>query len=208
MSNYLIHACPSRMWYVEEYLVPSIRIQGIKNISIKCDNNIICNPEFCMSIFKNMPNNDDGTWHLQDDVIICRDFKKLTEQNDFGIVCGFTATSTTKIGFVDAQHMWWSFPCIRIPNKIANECAEWYYFHSFDNSIGDDEVFRRFIIEQYPNIQVLNLKPNLVDHIDYLIGGSVVNKQRGSQIRAQYFKDTNLVNNLANKLKLKKLEKL
>ena len=33
----LIHACPQRMWYVEEFLVPELRAQGAENIEIWCD---------------------------------------------------------------------------------------------------------------------------------------------------------------------------
>ena len=44
---------------------------------------------------------------------------------------------------------------------------------------------------------VLNLKPNLVDHVDYLIGGSVVNKVRAEkETHAVHFDDTNLVTKL------------
>ena len=89
MSKYVIHSTPERMWYVENYLFPSMINQGIDahNIMIKCDVNHDGCLENCMKIFKSMENND-GSWHLQDDVIICKDFKHLTEEYDFGIVCG------------------------------------------------------------------------------------------------------------------------
>ena len=32
MSSYIIHACPARMWYVNGYLIPSMREQGIEDI--------------------------------------------------------------------------------------------------------------------------------------------------------------------------------
>ena len=39
MTNYLIHACLEREWYVKEYLVPSMVAQGIKtgNINVYVD---------------------------------------------------------------------------------------------------------------------------------------------------------------------------
>ena len=32
--KYMIHCCPKRMWYVEEYLIPSMLRQGIDRDSI------------------------------------------------------------------------------------------------------------------------------------------------------------------------------
>lgn len=158
-----------------------------------------------------MPNDNEGTWHLQDDVIVCRNFRALTEQYDKGIVCAFTQTASTKQGYVAPDHMWWSFPCIRIPNKIARECSEWYY--SFAKGYAkywewvhmgkcDDNFFKEFLKSKYPNEKVLNLVPNLVDHIDWVIGGSMVNKYRGNvRVQAQYFTDKKLVIRLCEDIK-------
>ena len=211
MDNYVIHACPERMWYVNEYLVPSLQEQKIKDIDVRCDNNHLGCLESCMQIFGSMPNDNDGAWHLQDDVAICRNFKTLTEQYNSGVVCGFTKSASTKIGFVKPEHMWWSFPCIRIPNKIARECSEWFY--SFAKGYAkyyewvqlgkcDDNFFKEFLITKYPNKDVLNLRPNLVDHIDWMIGGSIVNKYRGNvRVQAQYFNDKDLVIRLCENIK-------
>lgn len=210
MAKYIIHACPERMWYVDNYLVPSMKGQGIHNIDIKCDNNHIGCLESCMQIFRSMDNEDEGSWHLQDDIIICSKFKKLTEQYNDGIVCAFTNVATTKIGHVKPVNMWWSFPCIRIPDHIARECAEWYY--SFAKGYAkfwewvqmkkcDDNFFKEFLIRNYPDMDILNLVPNLVDHIDYLIGGSTVNQYRGdNHITSQYFSDKHLIKILQEEL--------
>ena len=208
MAKYVIHACPERMWYVDNYLIPSMHGQSIHNIDVRCDNDHIGCLESCMQIFKSM--DGDGSWHLQDDVIICNGFKKLTEEYDSGIVCTFTDTATTKVGIVKPKNMWWSFPCIRIPDEIARECAEWYY--SFAKKQArywewvqmkkcDDGFFKEFIERNYPDIDVLNLVPNLVDHVDYLIGGSTVNQYRGNNhVTSQYFKDKHLVKRLHENL--------
>ncbi len=29
--RYMIHACPPRMWYVEEFFIPSMKAQGIRD---------------------------------------------------------------------------------------------------------------------------------------------------------------------------------
>lgn len=210
MSSYLIHACPDRMWYVNEYIIPSMQAQGITNIDVKCDDDGLGCLENCMKIFGEMPDDDDGTWHLQDDIIICHDFKERTEQFDESIVCGYVYTRNMKFGLVKPDKMWWSFPCIRIPNRIARECSRWYYdfakgfwkyWEWVDMKKCDDNMFREFMITHYPYYDVLNLAPNLVDHVDYLIGGSVVNRIRGNeQYRAQYFEDGYLVDELEKSL--------
>ena len=220
MSKYVIHACPERMWYVDNYLVPSMKSQGISNIVIRCDNNKLGNLESCMEIFGSMmeddmedgmDDGDSGSWHLQDDVIICNNFRKLTEQYDYGIVCGFTATASAYHGTVKPDHMWWSFPCIRIPDAIAKECSEWFY--SFAKGYAkyyewvhmnkcDDNFFREFLKSKYPYIDIINLIPNLVDHIDFLLGGSVVNQYRGeNQVRSVYFKDQHLIHQLSDSIR-------
>ena len=57
------------------------------------------------------------------------------------------------------------------------------------------------MIVNYPDYKVLNLKPNLVDHIDYLLGGTVINKERKNKnVRAVWFEDLDLVENLEKKL--------
>lgn len=210
MAKYLIHTYPNRMWYVRRYLVPSMRNQGITDISVECDKSNIGNLKSCMKIFSMMPDDDEGCWHLQDDIVICHDFKERTEEHDSGVVAGYVYAKSNMDGEVNVQHIWYSFPCIRIPNRIARECAKWFYANK-DNpeyidrsSVNkyDDWFFREFLINKYPLMNVLNLKPNLVDHVDYLIGGSSVNKQRKSkQTRARYFEDVYLVDELENKLR-------
>lgn len=209
MAKYIIHACPERMWYVYEYLIPSMKQQGIfdQDITVKCDNERLGNLESYMKSFQYM-DDEDGTWHITDDVIICRRFKEITELYDDGIVCGFSVFPTNKVGLVNYSDMWWSFPCIRIPNYLARECAKWFYSYAInqdeykkriESKIDDDWFFKEFLRLNYPDIKVLNLQPSIVDHVDYLIGGSLV---RGCivKIRAKYFDDQDLVKALEKKL--------
>lgn len=211
MIKYVIHACPSRMWYVNDYLVPSMKSQGITLVDVKCDTNNRGCLEHCMDIFMKMWG-DGGTWHLQDDVIICRNFKELTEEYSSGIVCGFdyVLDHPENVGYVTPDKMWYSFPCIHIPNELARECAKWFYKKARkDDKYAkwvaerkfDDSIFQEFLINNYPEMRVLNLKPNLVDHVDFLIGGSIINGARKyPQTRAQYFDDNGLVTELKNRL--------
>lgn len=209
MATYLIHACPDRMWYVMQFIVPSMKEQGITDIRIACDNDHVGNLESYMQSFKSMKG-DGGIWHMNDDIIISRQFRTMTEFLDEGIVCGFTCMPTTQSGFVKPVDMWWSFPCIRIPNKLARECAEWFYAigrHQFPDHAAtgreDDWFFKEFLKANYPDIEILNLRPCLVDHIDYLIGGSSLFGWC-NQYRAKYFDDQDLVDDLEQRIKLVK----
>ena len=137
MARYLIHTCEERWWYVSDYLVPSMIEQGIHrdDISIYLDVGDGCLVA-CMKAFLSVPNNDDGVWHLQDDIIICSDFKERTEQYDEGIVCGYCYVKDDRqryVGEVDKRKIWYSFPCIRIPNRIAHGCGAWFYSHVLNN---------------------------------------------------------------------------
>lgn len=209
-AKYLIHTCPERLWYVDDFIIPSMQSQGIapQNIDVECDHDHIGCLESCMKIFGAM-RGSGGTWHLQDDIIIARDFAEKTNAYNDGIVCGFTQ-SPGKCGLMGWDNMWWSFPCIRIPDEIARECGEWYYSFAkhyakywewVDMGKCDDNMFREFLRRNYPNMPVLNLSPNLVDHVDWLIGGSLVNQYRNTtRIRAAYFNDGDLVDELSLKL--------
>lgn len=220
MAKYMIHACKQRMWYVNDYLIPSMVKQGIgKNddIFIYLDKNEEGNLASCMSSFSYVKNIDtEGIWHLQDDVIISSDFKQRTEELDDGLVCGFCCDYDANkeiTGITNMINMWYSFPCIRIPNRLAIECADWYYnglSHPTEvkffmrNGKNDDLIFRAFLERHYPSMSVTLVKPNLVNHIDYLIGGSTINAERrkGKIVVAEYWEEQQLIDDLAKRLKI------
>ena len=216
--RYMIHSCPVRHWYVEDYLVPSMAAQGIReeDITVWLDAEGRGNLLSCMESFKECGRHPGGTWHLQDDAVICRDFAARTMEHDDGIVCGFAYAKDVRKrgprkGIVNLQDMWWSFQCIRIPNRVAGECAEWFftdavhrekYGRYIRENKHDDMFFRDFLLERYGDIKVLNLAPNLTDHIDYLIGGSVINSDRGYPMtRTAFWADETVVEELKEKLK-------
>lgn len=218
-DKFMIHTYFKRLWYVEEFLIPSMKAQGIdgNDILVMLDDGTYgCLDSFFTSLREPQGDLDDGTWHLQDDVIICRDFKIRTVDTDYdsGIVNGFCWTKDFQrysIGRVPPFQMWYSFPCIRILNKIGMEAADWFYSKAIndpkyskiiESRKQDDYLFREFIIEK--NYAGINLSPNLVDHIDYLIGGSIVNRERadkeGVQSMALYFEDKDLIDDLEKRL--------
>ena len=216
MAKYLIHTCNQRLWYVKDYLIPSMVMQGIDEnaISIYLDTENDGCLEACMKAFLSVPNNNSSTWHLQDDVIVCSDFKDMTEKfYSCDVVCGYCYAfdgNKDKVGYVTSKDMWYSFPCIKIPNKIARRCAGWFYNKVIkDNAYRlyvkskkhDDTLFHIFMEDYYPDAVVLNTAINLVDHVDYLIGGSIANKIRSEkETHAAYFEDKYLVKKLEEKL--------
>ena len=213
----MIHACPDREWYVDNYLYPSLLDQGIdkKEISIWMDQSKEGCLISCVNSFDSL-SDDSGTWHLQDDVIISRDFAKRTKELEGNnVICGFVSEmfnkhSINECGFVSAKLMWLSFPCIYIPNKLAKGFTEWIKTEACKTRKGswyiwtrkyDDTLFKRYLAHVLSDMKVFNLKPNLVDHVDYLLGGSVANYKRKSFPRAKYFEDLDLVEELEKQIK-------
>lgn len=217
---YLIHTCPEREWYVNKYLVPSMKEQGIdpSNILIYSDKNGDGNLLSCVNSFMSIGLNRVGnTWHLQDDVIISHDFKSITEKylKEFnGIVCGMKVNIEEEKdkpkGLVKAEDMWYSFQCIMLPNIIALKFAQWFYQDVYTNpqyrmyvhrKKYDDTLFRIFMLDYKDDIQILNLYPNIVDHVDYILGGSIINSEFPHERRAAYFNDKYLVEELEQNFK-------
>lgn len=218
MAFYLIHTCKKREWYVRKYLIPSLKAQGIADDQMEMwlDEDGVGNLESfvrsCEYVYQRDPKG--GTWHIQDDVIVCNRFKELSEEYDQGIVNGFcnaylSGSLTFRTGEVPVINSWYSFPCIRIPNHYANKCARWYREYvipmehnrkKYAEGKNDDALWRDFLVNNYLGEVCTNLKPNLVDHIDYLIGGTVVNST-DVQRRAAYFENPELVVELEKNLK-------
>lgn len=211
---YQIHTCEKRRWYVDEFLLPSLLAQGIKkeDILIFEDTKLLGNLEATLQSFEALPD-AGGTWHLQDDVIISKNFAKFTTSNnpDRKIFCGYCTKRYQKegiknIGEVKPKDMWMSFPCIYIPNRLAHLFVRWirkdaWQYEAYEKWIKtgkyDDTLFKVFVSSKYDaNYRVENLKPHLVDHIDFLLGGSLVSPTREVQTRAEYFEDQDLVDEL------------
>jgi len=216
MPKYMIHACPERMWYVEEFLIPSMLEQNIpaSDITVWNDTDKRGNLEACIAAFESCTS-EGGTWHLQDDVVICSDFAKRTEEHDSGVVYGFCnrwfKDDLTMTGTVYAEDMWHSFQCVRIPNEYDREAAAWFRSGASDLSAeaaicrkinkGDDTIFREFFLQNHGRETVFNLAPNLVNHIDYMIGGPVVNRWRGYDTESEMWEDRSILEKLKTKLK-------
>jgi hypothetical protein len=209
----LIHACPKRMWYVEGFLVPELERQGADKIEVWNDTEGKGNLRACMEAFA-AQSGEDGTWHIQDDVLLCRDFVERCRQHDEGVVYGFCNEAFTddplQTGHVNVEDAWHSFQCVRIPDAYARECAAWLegpgktsgmYSIWIQSGKMDDDVFRTFLIDRHGRENVLNLKPNLVEHVDWIVGGSVLHPWRGYIARAHFWDDEDLVRELKEAVK-------
>ena len=202
----MIHTCNQREWYVQEFLLPSFVKQGIKKeqITVWHDYKKLGNlASFLGSLgwIRENWGQQGGTWHLQDDVCISKNFKRTTEENDQGIVAGFVNKIFDKAqvnfyGRQPASKLWFSFQCIRIPNNYAGEFLDWIYKEAifkektskwYKTGKMDDSLFKEFIQQKHFREYITNLNPNIVNHIDYLIGGSQINKDRGEEKRDAFY---------------------
>lgn len=222
--KYMIHTHIKRLWYVQKFLVPEMLEQGIDKNKIiiwlddKNRGNLYSFLDSCKYIKLNEDLNDI-IWHMQDDVVISNDFYLKTLEYVFndGITCGFVSQKYNnaykdKIGLTDLYHSWLSFLCIAIPNKYASEFYDWMLIHRNDENDfeykkrylankHDDFFFIHFMRDKHADSFSYHLKPNIVNHIDYLIGGSI-NKPRYEIVDAYYWEDNGELEHLKNKLGL------
>lgn len=197
--NYVIRTVPERMWFVCKYMIPELYKQGIVDLHIYEDTN----HEGCLNSFLHAINialgEEDGVWYLQDDIIFTHNFKVITEElySKHDIICGFCSCydEQTKGGIVAKEAMWYSFPCIYISNEYIQKFPMWLkennlkYKAWIDTGKHDDTLFRTFIMEQ-DDVKVYNVIPNLVDHVDTYVGGSIVNSMRNNkEVVSLYFNE-------------------
>lgn len=202
----LIHAVPKRMWYVNEFLVPSLKAQGIEP-RIYVDTEKRGNLNACLDSFWNT---HGDCWHLQDDVLIARDFAERAAKVT-GAANGFchirSGDKPECVGKVYAPDFWNGFPCVRVPDSYHQEYVDWVVNAHHDSwsdilirqGRGDDFLFKSFLQDRHGEEMVTNI--SLVEHIDWLIGGAVVGAWRGYICRSDLWDDEELVQELKRKIK-------
>lgn len=220
----LIHAVPQRLWYVENFMLPELGKQGAENVSLWVDREKLGNLESCLQSFEQLPA-VGGTWHVQDDVLFAKDFVRRAESFSGPLANGFCC-----IPFLDSPHTsgqvympdaWHSFQCVYIRNDLAREFAGWVrsgqWVESPEGNLqilrrigrGDDSFFREFMLCRYPDLFAFNFAPNLVEHVDWLIGGSTLN-QNGSWHfylpRSALWEDAGMVADLQARIRAWKAE--
>jgi len=211
--QYVIHTTNKRLWYVRGYLIPSMTAQGIQRQKIKVfnDNRGIGNLKALMTSYAIYGYHD--TCHMNDDVLISSDFAEKTQQYyEEEVVCGFAAKccQNSKGTLVHPIDMWYSFPCILISERLNREFHEWLKNEAptivpdcfwIRDGKGDDALFKSFLTYKYPTMDIRQLKPNIVNHIDYLLGGSIISPQRTKDATSAFWNEPKLVKDLEKKLK-------
>lgn len=196
-QKYMIHVCNDREWYVKEFLFPSLIDSGISKDDIiiwhdkKGIGNLASFVASCEWIGENL-NIHDNTWHLQDDIVISDRFFTETQKFWDGVSNGFCnelfdGERTNYLGVTSGSGMWFSFQCVCIPNRMARDFAKWFHEECVPKNLYpefvstgrcDDSLFNRYLVTHEPNVMALNIFPCIVDHIDFLIGGTVINKEQ------------------------------
>ena len=222
--KYLIHACPSRMWYVQDYLLPQLTEQGADSDEVAIWNdaegrgNLFSFVESC----RYLGSLGGGVWHLQDDVVLSRDFvartRTLEDLNPHEVQCGFCFPVGSDPGIncrgrTPVKFLWYSFQCIYIPNSLAGEFARWFldeaqYWGKYREKVAerkhDDWFFREFLLDKHPHDHVEHIVPNLVDHVDYLIGGTTLTPLRARKVNhGVYWEEPEIVEYLRQRLSQK-----
>lgn len=201
----LIHACSDRIFFVTDFIIPKLIESGVPKEAIyvhEDTDHTGCLRSYIASF--DALDLDGDTWHLQDDVLPRKDFGfwvKGLENFPGGIICGYGNKEfymTNQFGYAkDKTDMFYSFPCLRISNKIAHEFVDWFNYQNklplYQEYIVHnkfvDFLFKEFIGDNPKQIPIFNLKPCLVEHVDEYCNGSLVNKSRGKPSKALYFND-------------------
>ena len=223
--KYMIHACPPRMWYVDNCLLPSMLEQGIRreDITVWNDANGLGNlKSFVQSMKLCGVLREPGVWHLQDDVLLSHSFAErtaeLAQTRSEPVICGFGCNFGDGVidykGKTPVKFLWYSFPCIYISNLLAWEFAEWFetvaktgerYRDNLESGKMDDWFFRSFLLDRHADEHVYHVTPALVNHVDYLIGGTQVNPRRLRKYNvAEYWEEPALEEKLKARLNVYK----
>ena len=209
----IIHSCDKRLWFVRDFLAPELKRQGLDVSIHNDDDHRGCLWSYVSSFRGLKRDSDGGAWHLQDDVYPCRDFAEIAAEHDAGVVYGFfhrhAADQKMIPGPVSVMRATYSFPCIRIPDRMAVEFAEWIladaqYRDKYQPWIAEkkyvDAFWRDFLREKYTDSTVYNLMPSIVEHVDQWMGGSTINFWREGWCHAEYFDDHETIEDLKVKL--------
>ncbi len=211
----MIHASPARLWYVTGWLVPELRRQGVETVDVWNDAERKGNLRSCRESFASCVGDGD-TWHLQDDVLPASDFAERARALDGfrGVVCGFVnevaGPDANMTGEQRAGNIWYSFPCVRIPNARARAFSAWIRDGGdggaqardfIDRGLGDDWFFLRYHEMYYSQETVYHCRPCLVEHIDIHLGGSLCTPFRGYWARAAYWDEPERVEDVAEWIK-------
>lgn len=220
--KYVIHTSPKRIDFVNKYQVPILIKYGIneKDIVVWNDTEFKGQLKAWLECAEEILKTDsiyDGCWHLEDDVVPCKDFLNLTSQppqND--IVQGFRCKEFDDhydcIGKQPIDKILYGSQCIWIPNVYLKSMLKMFEEEVLTGKrrkplydagkFYSDTLLKCAMNKYHKYTFVYNLENSLVDHIDYLIGGSSVGVIRSKKIcRAIKFDNQEEIDKLEQKLK-------
>lgn len=200
---YLIHTCPERKDFVDNYLVPALKMQGIEKyrIFIYNDEYKLGNLQAYIKAAELVREQRDNIQvvHLQDDIIPCSNFREQIEYdyNDLcEIVCGFSSQydDISRYYIQKPEKGWFSFQCIKFSNKMLQDFIRWLktkgkeqHKNWWDAGKYDDSFFKEYI--KTLDLKVMNLNPTIVQCVDDVLGGSLINGGRGFKMKSPNFND-------------------
>lgn len=200
----MIHACNKRMHYVNGFLIPWLTGHGIReeDLQVWVDAKQAGCLKAYIASYKSLPEDGD-TWHMEDDVLPGKAFFRTAPdlENIPGIMCGFGSLAYCRSmhpGLVySPKEMYYSFPCIRIPNRQIKMFLSWFEMAARQQRYADyveqnkhtDYLFRHFLDEVAADTRIYNLNPCLVEHVDEYVGGSTINGNRDEIAKALAFDD-------------------
>lgn len=194
--KFLIHGCNQREWFIYQFLIPALVKQGVlkENIQVWHDYQKKGNLQSWVASCKHIRDTreeDEQIWHLQDDVYPSQSFNHIVRA-PAGICTGHRYIYDDNKAYKGEQpgsRLWYSFPCIKIPNKYMGDFLVWFQKNKwktekhkkyYETGKFDDWFWKQWMTDE--GVSGNNWESQLVYHVDYLIGGSLVNPGRGKQV--------------------------
>lgn len=208
--KYIMRSYIERRWYVENFLLPSMYNQGIKpeDIEVFEDDGTLGNLMGFVYVMDYIAKNHDpneGLWHIQDDIVICKNFAEINQNaNPKFLTCGFASSlgdgyeKVKKTGWQTMNNSWMSFQAVLIPNKYCAHFVKWFndrvvkgglFRKRYALNKPDDFFFHWFITHEYPDDLAYNMCPNIVNHVDNIVGAYCNPQNTGKNISYYWLED-------------------
>ena len=188
-------------------MIPCFKRYGIENIVVWNDAEMIGQLNAwtdCARWILKEKSDYDGTWHLEDDVVPCKQFKALSEElpATADIIQGFITENKDfdfngTTGIASVKDLPYGTQCIYIPNSYLQGFIAFmdnivktgkYRAGQYNRgTLYADAVLRAYLRKYHRNITINNLDSCMVEHVDYLIGGRSVKKQVLRNTKARKF---------------------
>lgn len=188
-------------------MIPCFKRYGVEDIIISNDEKMIGQLNAWTDCARQIINEKfdyDGTWHLEDDVVPCKNFKELSENlpETADVIQGFITDNKLfdfngTTGITGIENLPYGTQCIYIPNRylkgfirFVDEYVKTGNYRARQYNCGTlyaDAVFRTYMRKYHKNATVNNLDSCMVEHVDYLIGGRSVKKQVLHNTKARKF---------------------